>query len=169
MTGWDSAGSHAASQTNAGWTELLTDHPRVLWGLIADVVKAVKAGEGEKRTGRRPAASVGSLDELYEILFPAVYGTQPFPEAFRIALNGRPQDAFAKRIGCNQATISRLLAGRSRPSVQHMELIAHGLGIKPTYFVEYRAMKLGEIVTDVLLGNPALSAQQARELAGACR
>ena len=39
------------------WEQILTEHPKVLWGLVADVVKAVKAGEGDKKTGRRPSST----------------------------------------------------------------------------------------------------------------
>jgi hypothetical protein len=72
VTGWDEAGL-VAGMSNGEWETLLVNNPKVLWGLVADVVKAVKAGEGERRTGRRPAVGVASLDELYELLFPKTY------------------------------------------------------------------------------------------------
>lgn len=148
------------------WEQILLENPKVLWGLIADVVKAIKAGEGDKKTGRRPAASVGSLDELYEILFQP-YADAPFPEVFAKALGKRSQRAFAAQIGVNQATISRLLAGKTPPTVEMLERIAHTLNVRPTCFREYRAMKLGQVVSDVLMQNPDLSKDLCRKLVDA--
>jgi plasmid maintenance system antidote protein VapI len=153
--------------TAVDWSETFTKNPQVLWGLVADVVKAVKAGEGERRTGRRPAASVGSIDELYEVLFPACYSTAPFPEALAVALGAMSQRAFADQVGFNQATVSRLISGKTAPTVEMIERISHTLNVRPTHFVEYRALKLGQVITDVLLANPTLSAESVRRLAGA--
>lgn len=148
------------------WEQVLTDQPKVLWGLVADIVKAAKADEGERRTGRRPAATVATLDELYAVLFPPAYTTAAFPEAFTAALVnvGQSQRQFAMYAGFNQATVSRLASGKLPPSVEMIERIAHVLNVRPTYFSEYRAMKLGQIVTDVLLAHPGLSAESVRQL-----
>ena len=165
MAGWDDAGQVPGAQID-DWEQLLSDNPKVLWGIVADVVKAIKAGEGERKTGRRPAVTVSNLDELYELLFPKVYLAVPFPQAFATALGTRSQRAFAASVGFNQATVSRLLSGKTPPTVQMIERIAHTLNVRPTYFAEYRALKLGQAVTDVLLANPDLSADLARRLAG---
>lgn len=169
MTGWEGAGQYAAAESHADWASLMREHPKVLWGLIADVVKAVKAGEGQRKTGRRPAVSVGSLDELYAALFPPTYGIVPFPEAFARALGDRSQRAFALEVGLNQGTISRLLSGRIEPSLETIERISQALHIRPTYFAEYRAMKIGQVVTDVLRSHPELSSDCVRRLVGARR
>lgn len=153
------------SAADHDWEHLLATNPKVLWGLVADVVKAVKASEGERRTGRRPAADVGSLDELYALLFPKVYVVDPFAEAFAAALAGRSQREFAETCGLNQATISRLLTGKTPPSVEHMERIATTLQLPPTFFAEYRAMKLGQVVTAILLSNPEMSIDTVRRMA----
>ena len=148
------------------WEQVLADRPKVLWGLVADIVKAAKAGEGEKRTGRRPAAKVATLDELYEVLFPTTFATAPFPEAFTTALAdaGRSQRQFAMHAGFNQSIVSRLASGKIPPRVEMIERVAHVLNVRPTYFAEYRALKLGQIVTCVLTENPGLSAEWVRRL-----
>lgn len=152
----------------ADWERMFAENPKVLWGLVADIAKAVKAMEGERKTGRRPSVSVGSIDELYEVLFPESYVEEEFTTALAHALTRKhmSQRKFAKVAGFNQATVSRLLSGTTPPSVEMMERIAHTLKIRPTYFMEYRAMKLGQIVTDVLLANPAMSIESVRRLAG---
>ena len=151
------------------WGAFLAENPTVLWGLVADVVKAVKAGEGEKRTGRRPAVSVGSLDELYDILFPACYASEPFAVTFGqlLAETGMSQRAFAVAARMHQATVNRLLTGRATPDLHCYERIAAALKVRPTYFPEYRALKIGQLVTETLLGNPMLSAEAVRRLFGA--
>jgi hypothetical protein len=167
MGGWDDAGRvPGANESLDQWERLLTAQPKVLWGLVADIVKAVKAGEGERKTGRRPAVSVGSLDELYEVLFPPCYEQSAFPKALAIALGERSQRAFAERVGFNQATVSRLLSGKTPPTVEMIERISHALNVRPTYFHEYRAMKIGQVVTDVLMANPMMSADAVRRLVG---
>lgn len=161
---WEDAPAVAGVHEVQSWNGLLSQRPEALWGLVADVVKAVKAGQGTRKTGRRPAATVGSLDELYEVLFPTQYSTAPFVDAFAALLKGRSQRAFAMRVGFNQATVSRLLAGKSQPTPQILERIASACGVRPTYFAEYRALKLGEVVTDVLMAHPDLSADSLRRL-----
>lgn len=168
MSGWDEATLTGADTTDE-WQQLLTEHPKVLWGLVADVVKAVKAAEGVKKTGRRPAVSVGSLDELYTLLFPTFSTARPFPEAFGLLLeaNGYTQRSFSQTIGFNQATVSRLVAGKSEASLELMERIAYTLNVRPTYFVEYRAAKLAQVLANVLLTQPHVSAEAVRRLSGA--
>ena len=169
MTGWEKASEHVGADGCAEWEALLTQDPKVLWGLIADVIKAIKAGEGERKTGRRPAATVGSLDELYELLFPPVYMLHDFPQALRIALEGRTQRDFGKQVGMSQAEISRFASGAKKPDLRDMEIIARGLNVRPTYFREYRAQRIGQIVAEVLESYPQMSADAVRTLVGARR
>lgn len=166
VSGWDNVSGVVGVDQDATWEAFLVGNPQALWGLVADVVKAVKAAEGEKRTGRRPAVAVGSLDELYKIIFPKRFDTGPFCIAFARALGSRSQRDFAEKIGVNQATVSRLVSGKTLPTTDHMERIAYALRVPPTYFAEYRAMKLGALVTSVLLANPELSVDPLRQMSG---
>lgn len=149
------------------WADILDQRPKILWGLIADIVKAVKAGEGERRTGRRPAARVASLRELYDVLFPPTYSEDSFPVALRGLLGDRKQRAWAEEIGFSQATVSRLVNSNYQLTPELIERVAHNLSVSPCYFVEYRAMKLAQVLTDVLIAHPTLSANAARTLIGA--
>lgn len=150
------------------WGTFLADNPKVLWGLVADVVKAVKAGEGERRTGRRPAVSCASMDELYDVLFPASYASAAFPQALAQLLSGSySQRHFAGVSGYSQASINRMLAGKFPITVDLLEHLATILDLRPTYFAEYRALKIGQLVTDVLMADPHLSADAVRRLMGA--
>lgn len=151
------------------WSQLLAENPKVLWGLVADVVKAVKASEGERRTGRRPAVSVADLDELYDILFPSCYVTDPFGIALGrlLAQQKVSQRAVAAWSRLDQATINRLVAGKVGPTLDYIERIAAGLKVRPTYFAEYRALKIGQLITEYLMADPLLSADAVRRLFGA--
>lgn len=148
------------------WEQVLGQNPQMLWGVVADVVKAVKADEGEKKTGRRPAARVHSIDELYAVLFPPAYTIRPFPEALNCALNGRSQRQIALYAGISQPTLSRLISGDKQPDLELIERLAAVLRVSPFWFSEYRALKLGQLLTDALLAAPALSAETVRRLTG---
>lgn len=158
--------SHDDDQFLQDWERMFAENPKILWGLVADVAKAVKANEGDRRTGRRPGVTISSLDELYLVLFPDTYSDVPFPLALHKALGSRSQRAVAMQSGLHQGTLSKLVHGKDTPSIDMMERIAKSLNIRPTYFMEYRAMKLGSIVTSVLLANPLISMDRVRLLAG---
>jgi hypothetical protein len=151
------------------WGSFLAENPKVLWGLVADVVKAVKAGEGERKTGRRPAVSCSSMDELYDVLFPASFSAQPFPQALSALLSakGQSQRGFASISGYSQASVNRMVSGKFPASADLLEHLSQILDVRPTYFVEYRALKIGQLVTEVLLADPHLSADAVRRLMGA--
>ena len=74
------------------WEQVLNEYPQLLWGIVADVVKAVKADQGEKRTGRRPAASVGSVG-----CPPAAFSSSSAPFVMARIVAGQLVSALSKR------------------------------------------------------------------------
>jgi transcriptional regulator with XRE-family HTH domain len=138
--------------------------------IIGDIFDEVKAEEekeaGVKRMGRRPSRTA-SLTEVWATVFPAPYSMDPFPETLAKLLNGRSQRAFAKRIPCNQSTLSRLLSGEWNPDITMLERIAEAARVSPAYFVEYRALFIGQVITKVLISSPNLGVTQMRLLRGA--
>lgn len=148
------------------WNSVFAANPQILWSVLADVVKAAKVAEDQERTGRRPAASVASMDELRSLLFADVFCGEEFPYALKSAMrsSSTTQRALAMRTGINQSNISRMCSGQQKPTLQVMELLAGALRIKPTWFAEYRAEKLGQIVSAHLSANPAASAAAARRI-----
>ena len=127
--------------------------------IIGDMYDEVKAEEekeaGVKRMGRRPSRTA-SLAEVWETVFPAPYSMDPFPETLHKLLNGRSQRAFARKIPCNQSTLSRLLSGEWSPDITMLERIADAAKVSPAYFVEYRALFVGQLITTVLIKAPNL-------------
>lgn len=137
--------------------------------IIGDIYDEVKAEEereaGVRRMGRRPGRSA-SLSEVWATVFPAPYSMDPFPEALGKLLNGRSQRAFASKIPCNQSTLSRLLSGEWEPDLVMLERIAEAAKVAPAYFVEWRAMYVGELITKVLTASPNLGITHFRNLRG---
>lgn len=74
--------------------------------------------------------------------------TKPFPAALRelvmendyVTRTGKPNwAAFAAGLrGFHYETLRRAATGRRAPSPRLLEECAHGLGVRPEYFLEYR-------------------------------
>jgi hypothetical protein len=123
-------------------------------GDIYDVVKAEREKEdGLQRMGRRPRRQ-GSLEDVYATVFPAPYTMDPFPESMLKLLAGRSQRQFAPKIPVHQTTMSRLMSGALVPDKTMLERIAHAAKVHPSYFVEWRAMYVSEMVQSVMTNRP---------------
>lgn len=143
------------------WIDAFDRNPDIMWAIVGDVYDAVKTEEekaaGIRRMGRRPARQSSSMQEVYATVFPTVYSSDPFPEALVKLLNGRSQRAFAAKIPCNQATISRLLSGQLQPDLIMLERVAAAAKVPPYFFLEYRAQVIGYMVTKILTEKPNMS------------
>ena len=142
------------------WVEALDNNHDIMWAIIADVYDAVKTEEerdgGLRRLGRRPGRSSNSIAEVWDTVFPAQFSMDPFPLAFEKLLAGRSQHAFARKIPCNQGLVSRLLSGQVSPDLVLLQRVAAAAKVPPYYFVEFRSLWLGHLVTRVLEANPHL-------------
>lgn len=123
-----------------------------------------EAAEGVKRSGRRPRPSRVPLDEVLSAVFPAQYSNEPFTSVMKSLLEGQSQRSFSQKVPCNQATLSRLLAGRLEPDMKMLERIAAAAEVPPWYFVEWRAFYVGSLITEVLLENPSMGVRSIRAL-----
>lgn len=135
--------------------------------ILGDIYDAVKAEEekeaGIHRMGRRPRRD-GSLADVYATVFPAPYTMDPFPEAMVKLLNGRSQRQFAPKVPVHQTTMSRLMSGTLVPDMQMLERIAIAAKVAPSFFVEYRAMFVGQLLTRVLTERPNMGVRAYREV-----
>ena len=140
--------------------------------ILGDIFDAVKAEEekagGVHRMGRRPGRT-GSLQEVYDTVFPQIYSSEPFPVALAKLLNGRSARQIAPRVPIHQTTMSKLLRGEMQPDLQLMERIAHALKVQPAHFVEYRAMFVGQLLTQIFTDRPNMGVAAFREVKGANR
>lgn len=142
------------------WVEALENNHDIMWAIIGDVYDAVKTEEerdgGLRRLGRRPARSSNSIAEVWDTVFPAQFSMDPFPVAFAKLLGDRSQHAFALRVPCNQGMISKLLAGHKPPDLVMLERIAAAAKVSPFYFVEFRSLWMGRLVSEALQAHPQL-------------
>lgn len=161
---WDAAKKRAGPALHWGYDEILAhlnEHPVVAHRMIEDVYDAAKTEEerlrGIVRTGRRPRRQATSLDEVWSTIFPEPYSMDPFPDAMVKLLNGQSQRAFSRRVPCHQTTLSRMMAGKLQPDRVMLEQIAAAANVRASYFREWRALALGELVTQVMLDRPNVS------------
>lgn len=135
--------------------------------LMGDIYNAVKdeeeREEGVRRQGRRPRRSEVPLAEVYATIFPYRYSMDPFPEAMRKLLGGRSLRAFAPRVPVAHTTLHRLLTAEMAPDLVMLERIARAAKVPAGYFVEWRAMYLGQLVQQVLTERPNLGVKALRE------
>ena len=150
------------------WVDRLGQNPEALYRIIADsydfVLREREMAQGIKRSGRRPRPSRVSIDEVIEAVFPPQYSNAPFVDALRAVMDGHSQRSFSKRVPCDQATLSRLLAGQLKPDLPMLERIAQAGGVPPWYFREWRAEYVASLIREVLLADPAMSVGALRVL-----
>lgn len=163
---WASARARVPYASNGNWALILEDNPEVLHRIIADaydvVLREEERAAGVRRSGRRPKPSLVPLGDVVDKVFPQQYSHDPFPVALANLLEGHSQRAFAKRVPCHQATLSKLLNGQYEPDLPMMERIAEAAGEGPWYFLEWRAGYVGALVTDALTTSPSTAVQVIR-------
>lgn len=155
----------------AEWVKVFDANPDIMWKIIGDIYDAVKTEQekeaGIRRMGRRPARQGTSMEEVYRTIFPQQYSMEPFPVALAGLLKGRSQRQFAPKVPVNQATISRLLSGQLTPDMVMLERIALAAKVPPHYFVEYRALFVGSLITRVLTDQPNMGVSAVKRLRAA--
>lgn len=136
--------------------------------IIGDIYNKVKDEEakerGVHRMGRRVARAAVPIDEVYAVVFPAALSHELFPSAFRSALNGRSQNSIALKAKISQGQLSKLVNGDRDLTFQQLEALAEALGVRPGYFVEYRALYVSEMVQKVMTEYPNVGITVFRRL-----
>lgn len=153
------------------WVHAFDRDPDIMWKIIGDIYDVVKA-EGERaagihKMGRRPARTATSLDDVYATVFPTQYSMDPFTVALEKLMDGTTQKVFASRIPCDQGTLSRLVNGRLQPDLTMMERVAQAAKVSPYFFLEYRSMYVGQLITNVLMQRPHMGITAVKKLRGA--
>ncbi len=154
-----------AVQRLDSWESVLREHPDVMHSLISDIVKIVQSQGDEDRIGRRPAPDAVGYDELFELLMPKRFSTEPLPVSLRELIGPLTQKQFAIKSSTPRPYISRMLAGKQVPSLETMAAMARAGGVTPAYFLEWRAARLAAVLTSLLVGDPQWSATFAKRLA----
>lgn len=154
---------------SADFGALVRDEPKILWTLVADLVKAESARHSGHKTGRRPNVTLTSIDELYETLFPATYTLQAFPVALDALMRskGVSTRALAAQIGTSQTLVARLARGSMKPTTAWMQKVASAFKVHPAWFVEYRTERCHELLIELMNAHPELTVQVFRRAFGA--
>lgn len=161
----------SCGMNEADWIEAFNRNSDIMWAIVGDIYDAVKTEQekdaGLRRMGRRPARHGSSMDEVYATVFPPRYTMDPFPLALEKLVDGRSQRQFAMRVPCDQGTLCRLLSGQAQPNLELMERIAVVAKVPAHYFVEYRALLIGNMVTRQLMEQPNIGITAIKRLRAA--
>jgi transcriptional regulator with XRE-family HTH domain len=158
--------NHAEQATGIDqWHSAIEDNPDVTWRILSDIVKIVQAEAVPGRTGRRPAPDMMGFDQLLDTIYPERFSVEPFPTALGVLMGERTQMDFAPLMHVSQPQLSRLLTGKVKPDMRLMESAALASGVTAAYFVEWRAFKIAELISDVYLRKPQLSIAAVKQVA----
>lgn len=155
-----------------GWVEYYDRRPDMLKLLLGDIYRITKSNELEvKKTGRRPRAINGNLDELYDMLVPK-FAMVPFEKSMPELMGTMSLRAFASKIPMHHVQLSRLISGERqilkphdpRGSMALLEVIAKAGKVSPAYFMEWRQLYVWSVLDEVLGANPNYSIGMVRQL-----
>lgn len=151
------------------WHQAIESNPDVTWRILSDIVKIVQAEAVPGRTGRRPAPDMMGFDQLLDTIYPERFSVDPFPQALATLMGQRKQIDFAPMMHVSQPQLSRLLTGKVKPDLRMMENAARASDVTAAYFVEWRALKIAEIIADVYLRKPQMSVAAVKQIARVVR
>lgn len=137
---------------------------RILYDIYDKVVDEEEKANGLVRKGRRPARKEVPLEEVYRKVLPPAPSLLPFPEALKEVMNGKSLRWLAPKIPIDVSTLSRVLRSKSTPDIVLLERIAAAVKVHPGYFLEWRALYIGQLITEVYLASPNLSIASHRAL-----
>lgn len=157
----DNARRQFPERSTDEWIKLFDRAPHVMHQLLGDIFRETKAEAereaGRAKTGRRPKAIAGSLDELHDMITPK-YSMEPFGEAVQELIDKSPSlRAFARKVPMNHHTLRRMMRGDMALEKWRLEAIAMAGKVSPAYFREYREQVLVDFVGRVLEAKPNLS------------
>jgi hypothetical protein len=148
------------------WLSAFDANPDIMWSIIGDIYDVVKAEQdrdaGIRKLGRRPQRTSASLDEVYATVFPAQFTMDPFGEALSKLLAGRSVRAFAAKVPMNQSYLGKLMHGSRTVDLETLERVAVAAKVPPAYFLEWRALYIGQLITRVLTERPNLSVKAVK-------
>jgi transcriptional regulator with XRE-family HTH domain len=138
---------------------------RIIYDIYDEVVSREEREQGKRRIGRRPARDAVSLAAVMAIVKPEEFTNDPLPIALQKLLRGRSQRQFARKVPISQPYLNRLLAGQhNQLDLTTLESLAEAAGVHPWHFPEWRALFVGELVTEVMREEPHIGITILRQL-----
>lgn len=131
------------------WGNILRSDPRLLGGMINDIIKASNSSRGKpgKRVSSSPEEIAVDLLKLQNDDF----STLPFDETLQMLMTGKSLRHMQSLSGISKDKIRRLMWGVQKPSVQEMESLAKALRKDPSFFSEYRAGWVCSVLYEMLI------------------
>jgi transcriptional regulator with XRE-family HTH domain len=119
-----------------------------------------------RRSGPRPEPDYDrALVDLRQLMGQD-YTALVFAEAFAILADRRSLTQLGRKCGMDRMRVLRLKRGDRTPHIWEMEQIAEAFGKHPSFFVEYRCLIAGAILSR-LEASPETSVHIYRKLVGA--
>ena len=161
------------------WLRFFEDNPEQLHWLIRNLYAVLRPTVIEGRRGGPRPRSVGTWNDINDVLSPK-YSSDPFPVALKELMGKQSLAAFSVKVPCSKSVLFRLVTSRtqfgigrggSNPGIdpaatmERLGALARAGGMKPAYFVEWRALWLQEALTAALLKQPNLSISLMMQLA----
>jgi hypothetical protein len=148
------------STRNLNWDKAFANDVELLGRLLRDILKVDMAVPG--RPGPRPGLDrVRAQPLLDEVLgrdpTDHPYALLEFPQAFRLLIGNRSIRHAQTKLGMSKSRIHRLLRGIDEPSQAEMEHIATVFGKQPSYFLEYRVIRITRAIYSHLAEEPDVS------------
>jgi DNA-binding phage protein len=144
------------------WLGELQDDVNITGRIIGDILKLQRAEEDPHRRGRRAVPNV-SREQLWA-LFEA-YSTEPFFPTLEKLSEGKTMGQVAIKVGLSKMTLYRYRRGEAGPGMEILEQVAKAYNKSPFYFLEYRAMFIGQLIEDALINNPQRSISLLKQVA----
>lgn len=136
---------------------------KITYDIYDELKSQEEKNAGLRRIGRRPQRSAVPLDEIMGIIYPEEFSNEPLRERIRPYIKN--QRAFAKRANIHQSTLSRILTGDMNDlSIEMMESIARACNLRPWVFPEWRAVYVGQLITEVMLMAPHMGIRVVKGL-----
>lgn len=153
--------------------EFFTQRPDAMHAILGDMYVAYeyeqrKDAGGAKENGRRMAPRDANLGKLWDITTPR-YSMEPFEVAIRELIGERSLRAFAARVPMDHRELSRMMTGKSTPSMYYLEKIAIAGKVTPAFFLEYRISFVTTTVARIFARQPNLSIGVFKRLRQAAR
>jgi len=146
--------------TEEEWASHFRDIPPTFYRLLAEILGEVAAEReremGIERRGRRPALTVGSIDDVVNVVYPR-RSTLPFAEALRGA-SKQTCSTIAKLAGINPGNLFRMMHGTEPLTKAKIEVIARVVHVNPAYFHEYRVLAIHEAIDGLLSPHRSIQA-----------
>lgn len=151
--------------TQEEWQEHFLDVPPAFYRLLAEMLQEIHAERerelGIERRGRRPSLSVGSMQDVMDLVYPK-RSDLPFADALRAATK-QPMHTVAQIAGMNPGTLHGLMTGSRPLTKDKIEAIARAIHLNPGYFHEYRVLVIHEAIDSILTPHRSLQAYAAVE------